>query len=143
MEIEKVGVNMFEKDEEEILNNYCDCELLPECISGIRCRCSDFEEKKKLLLEGIEFGYNKAFVEADKNLKAELEKENAELKARLKYYSEQICNKECAEVWGELTEAKKIIGNLFAICKDNHYPNCSVLMEQAEQFLKEALDNDR
>ena len=51
---------MFEKEAEEILNNYCDCELLPECISGIRCRCSDFEEKKKLLLEGIEFGYNKA-----------------------------------------------------------------------------------
>ena len=51
---------MFEKEAEEILNNYCDCELLPECISGIRCRCSDFEERKKLLLEGIEFGYNKA-----------------------------------------------------------------------------------
>ena len=34
-------------------------------------------------------------------------------------------------------EAKKIIGNLYAICKDNHYPNCSVLMEQAEQFLKD------
>lgn len=41
-----------------------------------------------------------------------LEKENAELKARLKYYSEQICNKECAEVWGELTEAKEIIEKL-------------------------------
>ena len=26
-------------------------------------------------------------------------KENAELKSRLKWYSEQICNKECAEVW--------------------------------------------
>ena len=51
---------MFEKDAEEILNNHCDCELLPECIAGIRCRCSDFEETKKLLIEGIEFGYNKA-----------------------------------------------------------------------------------
>lgn len=28
-------------------------------------------------------------------------------------------------------ESKKIIGNLYAICKDNHYPDCSVLMEQA------------
>lgn len=36
-----------------------------------------------------------------------------------------------------LAEAKKIISNLYAICKDNHYPNTSVLMEQAEQFLKE------
>ena len=33
--------------------------------------------------------------------------------------------------------AEMIIGNLYAICKDNHYPNSSVQMEQAEQFLKE------
>ena len=51
---------MFEKEAEEILNNHCDCELLSECMTGIRCRCSDFEESKKLLIEGIEFGYNKA-----------------------------------------------------------------------------------
>lgn len=51
---------MFEKEAEEILNNHCDCELLSECMTGIRCRCSDFEEEKKLLLEGIKFGYNKA-----------------------------------------------------------------------------------
>ena len=51
---------MFEKKAEEILNTNCDCELLPECIAGIRCRCSDFEESKKLLIEGIEFAYNKA-----------------------------------------------------------------------------------
>ena len=37
--------------------------------------------------------------------------------------------------------AEKIIGNLYAICKDNHYPNSSVLMEQAEKFLKEELDD--
>ena len=37
----------------------------------------------------------------------------------------------------QLNKAKKIISNLYAICKDNHYPNTSVLMEQAEQFLKE------
>lgn len=37
----------------------------------------------------------------------------------------------------QLTKARKIIGNLYAICKDNHYPNGSVLMEQAEQFLRE------
>lgn len=34
--------------------------------------------------------------------------------------------------------AEKIIGNLYAICKDNHYPNSPVQMEQAEQFLQEA-----
>lgn len=53
---------MFEKEAEEIMNNHCDCEseMLSECLAGIRTRCTDFEEGKKLLLEGIEFGYNKA-----------------------------------------------------------------------------------
>ena len=51
---------MFEEVLEEILNKHCNCELLPECIEGTRIRCSDFEEKKKLLLEGIELVYNKA-----------------------------------------------------------------------------------
>lgn len=43
--------------------------------------------------------------------------------------------KRIAELEKENAEAKKIIGNLYAICKDNHYPDSSVLMEQAEQFL--------
>ena len=51
---------MFEKDAEKIMNNHCDCEMLSECLTGVRTRCTDFEEEKKLLLEGIEFGYNKA-----------------------------------------------------------------------------------
>ena len=51
---------MFEKDADIILSAHCDCELLTECLQGIRNRCSDYEEKKKLLLEGIEFGYQKA-----------------------------------------------------------------------------------
>lgn len=51
---------MFEKEAEEIMNNHCDCEMLSECLAGIRIRCTDFEESKKLLIEGIEFGYNKA-----------------------------------------------------------------------------------
>lgn len=51
---------MFEKDAEEILNKHCNCEFLSECIDGIRIRCFDYKENKKLLLEGIEFSYNKA-----------------------------------------------------------------------------------
>lgn len=39
----------------------------------------------------------------------ELEKENIELKSKNKWYSEQVCNKECAEVWGKITEATEII----------------------------------
>ena len=66
-------------------------------------------------------------------------KENAELKARLKYYSEQICNKECAEVWGELTEAKEIIEKLLNAFASNDFCEEEELcaMAEAEQFLKE------
>lgn len=39
--------------------------------------------------------------------KEELEKENEELKAKNKWYSEQICNKECKEVWGQVEELQK------------------------------------
>ena len=42
----------------------------------------------------------------------ELQEENAELKAKNKWYSEQVCNKECAEVWGQLTNAKEMIKEL-------------------------------
>jgi len=71
---------------------------------------------------------------------ADLEKKNVKLKDKnkaLELYAD-LADGKVDEVKGELFEAKKIIGNLYAICKDNHYPNCSVLMEQAEQFLKEA-----
>ena len=61
-----------------------------------------------------------------------IETENADLKKGLSVVNaSNSFNKE------QLTEAKKIIGNFYAICKDNHYPNSSVLMEQAERFLKE------
>ena len=39
----------------------------------------------------------------------ELKKENTELKAKNKWYSEQVCNKECAEVWGNLTKATDLL----------------------------------
>ena len=40
---------------------------------------------------------------------AELEQEKAGLKAKNKWYSEQVCNKECAEVWGNLTKATDLL----------------------------------
>ena len=70
------------------------------------------------------------------NVNKELEKENAELKERIKSEHEIEARKNNSLI-SQLIEAKKIIGNLYSICKDNHYPNSSVLMEQAEQFLKE------
>lgn len=77
---------------------------------------------------------------------ADLEKENIKLKEEIKKWKdewqEQV-QKANDEGYArtlqtiQLNKAKKIIGNLYAICKDNHYPNTSVLIEQAEQFLKE------
>ena len=64
----------------------------------------------------------------------ELEKENAELKAKNKWYSEQVCNKECAEVWGNLTKAKKLLKQ-FLEAKNSE--DTYKAEWEAEQFLKE------
>jgi hypothetical protein len=37
------------------------------------------------------------------------QKEVAELKEKNKWYSEQVCNKECAEVWGNLDKATDLL----------------------------------
>ncbi len=63
----------------------------------------------------------------------ELEKENAELKERIKWYSEQICNKECAEVWGELTKAKELLRRW----QQANICDATVLFSQTEDFLRE------
>ena len=74
-----------------------------------------------------------------------LQKENAELKAKNKWYSEQVCNKECAEVWGQLTKATEIIKKLKAlyfspvVTKDDVKRQGEILAE-AEQFLKSEVD---
>ena len=65
------------------------------------------------------------------------EKENAELKAKNKWYSEQVCNKECAEVWGNLTKAKEIIKTL-ASDLSMYSGNYQKELLEAEQFLQEA-----
>ena len=69
-----------------------------------------------------------------KNL-AELEKENAELKERIKWYSEQICNKECAEVWGELTKAKNHIHRLLVLLTEGK--RSYAVIDEARAFLQE------
>ena len=109
---------------------------------------------EKLGKRGTVRVYTQSYVE-------QLKKENAELKEQIGDVIEcftsssigddfemaesarevmEVLNMQCyrhGKVKSKLTEAKKIISNLYAICKDNHYPNTSVLMEQAEQFLKE------
>jgi hypothetical protein len=67
---------------------------------------------------------------------AELEKENTELKERIKWYSEQICNKECAEVWGELTKAKNHIHRLLVLLTEGK--RSYAVIDEARAFLQEA-----
>ena len=81
---------------------------------------------------------------------AELEKENSELKAKNKWYSEQVCNKECAEVWGNLTKAKEIMNiaiegiKYWGIIGGTERPFekqaemlFNLFLDKAEQFIKE------
>ena len=61
---------MFEKEAEEWTIDYVckDCSRYKECKSKEHCTCKECSKEK--WQNGAEFGYNKAFVEADKNLKA-------------------------------------------------------------------------
>ena len=84
-----------------------------------------------------------------KTRNADLKKRNAELKEQNKWYSEQVCNKECAEIWGKLTKAKEIIKSLLETPRTVYkrdsegevvpFENMAYarLKEEAEQFIKE------
>ena len=69
----------------------------------------------------------------------QLQKENAELKEKNKWYSEQVCNKECAEVWGELTKAKELIRTLLLVA-DNKVSQMEfqLCIADAKGFLKDS-----
>lgn len=99
---------MFEKEAEDNKPPYAFCSFNTKC-----------ELWKSGFQQGAEFGYNKAFVEADKNLKA---------------------------IVTELTKAKEIIKDYMTIVKGAHTTVCGVseenrtinvlkLNEEAEQFL--------
>ena len=65
--------------------------------------------------------------------------ENAELKAKNKWYSEQVCNKECAEVWGNLTKAKELLNEFMRISKasdEDFEHDYSELIGETEKFLE-------
>ena len=102
---------MFEKEAEEyvIKKHRIDKTKLPIDFS-LRCEFSDdFTDFQK----GAEYGYNKAFVEADKNLKAIVTDFN---KAR--------------ELIEELSSSLSVVGE----CEEEE---CE-LLNRAEQFLKES-----
>ena len=106
--------------------------------------------KNKCFLNGGR-GSGKTFrllCEIYENKIADLEKEIIELKEKNKWYSEQVCNKECAEVRGELTKAKEIIKKFSEFVNneieyDSEHPQehtdlWNELCKQAEQFLKDS-----
>ena len=92
-------------------------------------QCSDFSLED--MARAYRRGKNKG--------RADIAKENAELKAKNKWYSEQVCNKECAEVWGNLTKAKEIIKKYLAIGVGGKITqNYLDVTKEAEQFLKDS-----
>ena len=104
---------MFEKEAEEAGN-----EKIKENHQFARCARKSYKEGFK---DGAEFGYNKAFIEADKNLKA---------------------------IVTDFNKAKEIIKDYLTIAKGSHTTVCGVpeenrtiyvlkLNKEAEQFLKE------
>lgn len=117
---------MFDKDAEK----YATVDL-PDGYTKI-----DYQ-KKADWQEGAEFGYNKAKEEMQEKglaLQSDMDR-TIEQNLKLKECNGELAGQKASlERW--FGEAKKILGNLYAICKDNHYSDGSVLMEQAEQFLE-------
>lgn len=100
------------------------------------------KSKQGSLCECYDEAFIKGYKLSEKRI-AELEKENTELKSITDFQTSSNMDRyfQLKRSKEQLTKAKKIIGNLYPICKDNHCPNSSVLMEQAEQFLKEEKEN--
>ena len=72
---------------------------------------NDSKELKQAYLAGAEFGYNKAFVEADKNLKA---------------------------IVTDFNKAKELIKEMLSILPKENIEGIYEITEEAEQFLKES-----
>ena len=86
---------MFEKEAEKYISN------LDEC------RTKDL--MRDAFKDGAEFGYNKAFVEADKNLKA---------------------------IVADFNKAKELIKEMLSILPKENIEGVYEITEEAEQFLK-------
>ena len=97
-------------------------------------------------LAGAEFGYNKAFVEADKNLKAivaDFNKEKCELlgiiqgKDKVIQELKKELNSMLVSKNQQLTKAKEIIKEMLSILPKENIEGVYETTEEAEQFLKE------
>ena len=93
---------MFEKEAEEAGN-----EKIKENHQIARCARKSYKDGFK---DGAEFGYNKAFVEADKNLKA---------------------------IVTDFNKAKEIIKEMLSILPKENIEGIYEITEEAEHFLRE------
>ena len=90
---------MFEKEAEKYISN------LDEC------RTKDL--MRDAFKDGAEFGYNKAFVEADKNLKA---------------------------IVADFNKAKELIKEMLSILPKENIEGVYEITEEAEQFIREVAE---
>ena len=90
---------MFEKEAEKYISN------LDEC------RTKDL--MRDAFKDGAEFGYNKAFVEADKNLKA---------------------------IVADFNKAKELIKEMLSILPKENIEDIHEITEEAEQFIREVAE---
>ena len=90
---------MFEKEAEKYISN------LDEC------RTKDL--MRDAFKDGVEFGYNKAFVEADKNLKA---------------------------IVADFNKAKELIKEMLSILPKENIEGIYEITKEAEQFIREVAE---
>ena len=95
---------MFEKEAEVYATREC-CTYCKVLICKEKCECWIFAKK------GAKFGYNKAFVEADKNLKA---------------------------IVTDFNKAKEIIKEMLSILPKENIEGIYEITEEAEQFLRKS-----
>ena len=95
---------MFEKEAKEYVNEEYDFCYYPEDNLSTRINAERDWQR------GAEFGYNKAFVEADKNLKA---------------------------IVADFNKAKELIKEMLSILPKENIEGIYEITEEAEQFLRE------
>ena len=90
---------MFEKEAEKYISNFDEC------------RTKDL--MRDAFKDGAEFGYNKAFVEADKNLKA---------------------------IVADFNKAKELIKEMLSILPKENIEGIYEITEEAEEFIREVAE---
>ena len=90
---------MFEKEAEKYISNLDECRIKDLMRDAFK--------------DGAEFGYNKAFVEADKNLKA---------------------------IVADFNKAKELIKEMLSILPKENIEGVYEITEEAEQFIREVAE---